>query len=283
MRPKVLIATLIALAGCGEPEVDPLLCINTRGNTLEAFDDLRYIAHGGGSPGGLLQTEVYSNSREAFEVSYANGFRAFEFDLVTLGDGTVVVAHDGHEYRYGVDKDFWDATRADFEGRRWHGRYDILFVEDLVDLLRDYPDVWIVLDNKWEEIEIAAAIVAAADSDPAVLDRVVPHMVSEDHTRAVEDIYPFPQRMVAVYQWAGGDAYLIQQMQRFGIEHVMMWYDKRWSEHTQAAFEQAGLQMWVHTPHEPDAIDDFLGRGINIYSDGHIGGCDDVRRASAGE
>ena len=47
------------------------------GPGLPPFDDVRLIAHAGGSPEGLQGTEHYSNSREAFEVSYVFfGWRA---------------------------------------------------------------------------------------------------------------------------------------------------------------------------------------------------------------
>jgi glycerophosphoryl diester phosphodiesterase len=49
-----------------------------------------YIAHALGSVDGY----VYTNTVEAFEESYAKGFRLFECDLVLLRDGTVLVAHD---------------------------------------------------------------------------------------------------------------------------------------------------------------------------------------------
>lgn len=269
-----------ALPACADDAIDPLLCINDRGSELEPFDDLGYIAHAGGSPGGLLQIEPYTNSRAAFEVSYTNGFRAFELDLITIGDGTPIVAHDGHEDRYGV-VDFRQATLADVAGRKWRGKYELLLLDDLVALMREYPDVWIVLDTKWDDQAIARALVEAADNDAAVLDRVVPHLVSDQHADDLLDIYPFPERMIAVYQWPGSDEQLAARGERHGVDHVMMWYDSRWSEATQAVLEAAGMQVWVHTPHDAEVIEMFRARDIAVYSDGYIGGCSEVVSASA--
>lgn len=280
LRRAVLAALVAVPAACGGPDpVDPLLCLNDRGNQLEPFDDLGYIAHAGGSPGGLLQIERYTNSREAFEVSYQNGFRAFEFDLITIGDGTPIVAHDGHEDRYGTG-DFRRATRSDVEGLRWRDKYDLLFVDDLVDLMREYPDVWIVLDTKWDDMVIARAIVDAAEGDSAVLDRVVPHLISDEHVRDLAALYPFPERMIAVYQWPSSDQDLVRRSVEHGVEHVMMWFDRRWSEATQALLEDAGMQVWLHTPHDPAQIEMYRARDIGVYSDGYIGGCSDVAYAS---
>lgn len=278
-RSGSLMVALAVLAGCADEALDPLLCINDRGSQLEPFDQLGYIAHAGGSPGGLLQNEIYTNSREGFEVSYANGFRAFELDLITIGDGTPIIAHDGHEDRYGIG-DFRQATRDDVEGLRWRGKYELMLLDDLIELMRAYPDTWVVLDTKWDDQAIARALVEAADGDSAVLDRVVPHLVSHQHADDLLAIYPFPERMIAVYQWPSSDGELVANAERHGVDHVMMWYDSRWSETTQSILEGAGIHVWVHTPHEAEEVEMFRGRDIGVYSDGYIGGCSAVVPAS---
>jgi glycerophosphoryl diester phosphodiesterase len=234
---------------------------------LPAWEDVRFMAHAGGSPAGLLQLEPYSNSREAFEISYANGFRVFEMDLVRLGDGTVVVAHDFHEDRYGLDQRFQDSTRADVEELRWEGVYDLMLGEELLELVAEYPDIWMILDTKYQHLEIERSLIEMAPGAD-VLDRLVPHLVETDHTEMLAALYEFPHRIVATYKWGGSDTFLLSEMERLGIDDIMMNWEGRWSEEGQALMESAGKRVWVHSPEDPEVIVDFLDRGVNVYSNG---------------
>lgn len=262
----------IAIAGCGDDaRPPPGVCEPAPQLTgeLAPFEQHRFVAHAGGSPGGLRQSDHYSNSREAFDLSYRNGFRAFEFDLIRLADGTVLVAHDHHEDRYGLDIDFPDARRRDVEGLEWEGAYPLLFAQDLIDLMVEHPDVWIILDTKWDELEIAAELVRIAPDDD-VRRRMVPHLVSAEHAAAIDSVFPFPEQMIAVYRWQGSDDGLVARMAGYGVDNIMMWWDSRWNETLQANLAAAGNHVWVHTPDEPAVLDRFVADGIGVYSNGYI-------------
>jgi glycerophosphoryl diester phosphodiesterase len=276
-----VIALAAGAAGCAadpqpfEPFEPPAgaLCdpLPEAASSLQPLESHGFVAHAGGSPQGLLQEERYTNAREAFEVAYANGFRVFEFDLVLLGDGDVVVAHDFHEHEYGFsDGSFPRLSRTDLEGARWRGQYALMFGEDLIELMVEYPDVWVILDTKLDgHVEIDRKLIELAPDD-SVRDRMVPHLASEEHVAALAEIYPFPEQMVAVYRWGGSDSQQVERMQRLGIDNIMMWWDSRWSETTQATLDAAGANVWVHSPDDPDVIRDFRGRGVGVYSNGWI-------------
>lgn len=269
---KILVVSCLVLAACGaEPPIE--YCETAAGgDTLVPLEELDYVAHAGGSPYGLNQLPSYTNSRQAFDVSYQNGFRAFEFDLITLGDGTVVMAHDHHEDHYGLNKSFGESTRADVEGLRYDGLFEILFAQDLIDMMVEHPDVWMILDSKWDHEIIAQKLVDLAPNDQ-VRDRLVPHLASGEHVEALETIYDFPEKMIAVYRWAGGNADIASRRERYNVDNVMMWWDSRWSPEGQELFEEAGLNVWVHTPHEGEVIESFLAQGIRVYSGGLIAPC----------
>ncbi|MBT8496389.1 MAG: hypothetical protein KJO07_25305 [Deltaproteobacteria bacterium] len=263
-------AALVAGLACGvEPLPDPVIEPCERDGQLQPLESLSFVAHAAGSPQGLEPFEIYTNSREAFEISYTNGFRVFELDLLRLADGTVVAAHDGYEATYGLDIAFGDATRADVDGLAYDGRYQLLLAADVVDLMREYPDVWVILDSKWEHTEIARTFVELTD-DTSILDRMVPHLASSEHVAELEALYPFPERMLAVYRWPLGDVALVETMLLYGIDNVMMWWDRRWTPRVQELLDDAELNSWVHTPAQREVIDDFLERGVRLYSDGYI-------------
>lgn len=272
MRAAVAIGSIGLLAACqAEPGRNLSLCAvpHPVPDQLAPIEEYDFVAHAGGSPYGLRQLEPYSNSREAFEVSYLNGFRVFEFDFLVLADGSVVVAHDYHEEEYGLTISFHDATRADVEGRLWRGQYRVMFAEDLVALMVEHPDVWVILDSKWGHVEVAKALVDLAP-DTSVLDRMVPHLASDEHAAAIPDIYPFPEQMVAGYRWRGSDQEFLFRMERYGVDNIMLWWDTRWTEDLQALMEEAGYHVWVHSPADAAVIEDFRARGVGVYSNGYI-------------
>jgi glycerophosphoryl diester phosphodiesterase len=267
VRGLVLVA-VTAVAACGDNAA--ILCPGAAPpGALRPIAELPYVAHAFGSPYGLLQDEHYTESRAAFDASYHNGFRVYEIDLVTLGDGTVAAVHDEHEEEYGLDRGFEEITRADLEGKTWMGKYPVLFGEDVIALMVSHPDIWMILDTKWSHEEIARRMIELAPDD-GVRDRLVPHVVSEAHATVLPTIYPFPEQMLARYQWDGTDAEVQQRMTAHAIDNVMMWWNWRWNETLQAAMTTAGYHVWVHTPEEPDLIEEFVGKGIGVYTNGYI-------------
>lgn len=246
--------------------------------TVGVFEeDARFVAHAFGSPKGLAQSEIYTNSREAFETSYYNGYRAFEVDLMVLADGAVAAVHDAHEHEYGLTKAFRMSTRAEIEDHPWRGKYDILFAEDIIDLMVEHPDVWVILDTKCEfvdcDIHVAQTLVDLAPDD-SVRDRIVPHLTSGDmHVQMLLGVYPFPERMYARYQWPGSDATLLERLEEFQLENIMMFWGREnteWTDGFQQMLEAAGKHVWVHTPTEPDVIEAFVARGVGTYTNGFI-------------
>ena len=266
------LALALAISACTGGETR---CENDVGNQLRPLAEHAFVAHAGGSPHGLLQTVPYSNSRDAFEMSYANGFRVYEFDLLVLADGEIIVAHDYHEEHFGlIEGTFPELTRPELEGRLYDDQFEVMFAEDLIQLMVDHPDIWVILDTKWDHEYVAQQLVAMSPG-PEVTDRLVPHLGSHEQTQALQAIYPFPEQMIAVYRWrAEEDAEILERQQQYGVDNVMMWWNWRWSEETQVALEAAGMNVWVHTPHEPELIESFLDRGVGVYTDGYISPCD---------
>ena len=124
---------------------------------------------------------LYSNSLEAFQRNLGRGFRVFECDHVLLADGTALVAHDGLEANYGLDKPFQQATWAELAGHRYRGQLTILRSQDVLQLLADHPDVYMIPDPKYARPEIYRAYVrqSAAMGRLDLLERVMPHVADQ--------------------------------------------------------------------------------------------------------
>jgi glycerophosphoryl diester phosphodiesterase len=271
-RGTVIAVAVTGILGCSEAPDEPGSCGEPAlPGDLAPIEQHGFVAHALGSPGGLEQSEPYSNTREAFLASYDNGFRAFEVDMILLADGEVLVAHDYREDQYGLpDGTFPTLTRPEVEDLKFEGKYEIMFGDDLIELMVDHPDAWFVLDTKLgSDTAIAAALVALAPDD-TVRDRMVPHLTSEQHVAELAALHPFPERMLAHYRWQGTDAEHLERMARLGVDNIMMSFNYRWNEETQAAMDDAGHHVWVHTPQERADIERFRDRGVGTYTDGWI-------------
>jgi glycerophosphoryl diester phosphodiesterase len=274
---RALLLVIPAVAACAEPLPDEpppeAYCATPRDEIgeLRPFAEQAFVAHAGGSPYGLMQEEPYSNTREAFEISYANGYRAFEFDLIRLADGDVVAAHSYSEDEYGLpDGTFPTMTRAELAGARFRGKYEILFADDVIELVVEHPDIWLVLDTKLDfHTEIVEHVLALAPDD-SVRDRLVPHLANQDEIDRLAEDYPLPERLYAHYKWNATDAQLVERMERNGLDDVMMSHANRWTEETQDLMDSRGWHVWVHSPHEIEDIRRFRDRGVGVYTDGWI-------------
>ena len=89
-----------------------------------------------------------SNSLEALEHSYENGFRLLELDFSWTCDGELVCVHDWNAF-YGRILDTDSPTLAQFEAVRdsTYG-FTSLTLDHLIAWLREHPGVSIVTDIK---------------------------------------------------------------------------------------------------------------------------------------
>lgn len=104
----------------------------------------RLVAHAGGAVHG----RPYTNSREALDQHYAEGYRIFELDFHWTSDGRLVLVHDW----LSASKDFGVAahvfTYSEFvHARRRDGLRQMTF-EDLRQWLQIHRDAFVVTDTK---------------------------------------------------------------------------------------------------------------------------------------
>jgi glycerophosphoryl diester phosphodiesterase len=248
------------------------------------YDPYGFVAHAMGSVNGLL----YTNSREAFQRNHGRGFRVFECDNVLLADGTVLVAHDGLEANYGLDKPFQQATWADLAGHRYRGQLTILRSQDVLQLLADHPDVVMIPDPKYARPQIYRAYVrqARAMGRLDLLERVLPHVADQAELDALRAFYPLRNYVLALYHAQAqnrlDDAAAVDFVRRNRVPAVMMWWrdrdpslslaangrqGRRYRPGLTDALRAAGAVTYVHSLAGPADIQRFWDRGIGVYSD----------------
>ena len=245
------------------------------------YNPYGFVAHALGA----IDNRGYTNSLEAFQRNYGRGFKVFEVDLVRLADGTALAAHNGLEANYGLNKSFRDATWADLAGKKYLGQYTIMRSQDLVGLLRSHPDVHLILDSKWERLEIYKTFLAQAP-ERSVRERIIPHIEDRAELDSFRTAYPLQNFMLALYHTQAQNRYedpiAGDFTTRYRAPAVMMWWkdrdmsislaangqqSRRYRPSFAASLKGAGANVYVHSLGDSGAIQSFWDRNIGVYSD----------------
>lgn len=234
------------------------------------YEPYGYVAHALGT----IDNLGYTNSLEAFERSYALGFRVFEADFVLLGDGSVLVAHDRFERLYGLSKLFETATAAEVSPK-FRGKYTVLFEKDILRIVDEHPDMYLILDTKSKALETHFKIVERIVSVgkqfyPKALERLIPHMRAQDDLDRLRTIYPFNDVMMALYRTPASNEQVVDFVRKNRIPAVMMWWDSRYDPEFDRQLREAGAVTFVHSLGKArrGKIAEFRARGVGVYSNG---------------
>lgn len=155
------------------------------------------IAHAGGGyvNGKKLQ---YTNSKESFYESYANGFKYIEADIMETTDGEIVACAWFRPY-YDQEQATYNQFLESCEIRN----YTPFTFTDLVNFMIKYPDVHIVLDIKSRTIEhykyILSQIVSMVKKDD-ILQRFVVQVHEIQTLRIARAIYSFKDITLTLYR-----------------------------------------------------------------------------------
>lgn len=132
------------------------------------------IIHAGGAvtgPDGQIYT--YTNSKEAFEQSARAGVKFIEMDFNMTSDGHLVCLHNWR--RQFRDADGNQVSQAvsleEFRKGSAMGYFTVMTAEDLLEKMREYPDIYLVADMKGPSDEAGYAMLA--DIFAEMQDRVI--------------------------------------------------------------------------------------------------------------
>lgn len=230
-----------------------------------------FVAHALGSP---PDGPPYTNSREAFVESYRKGFRAFEVDMVRLADGAVVLAHDLRAGHYGIPDgtDIAALTSDEMRTRRFDGRWDVRFADDLIDLLTRYTNTVAILDTKGSTDEqIAIAQGFAKDAPRDVLARTYPHVHDQGQLDELRELDVFGGFVLSLYLWDRDeldDAPAFAR--RNGLDTVIV-RPPVYTDELRDALRAAGVRwIFVHSFATAAEIRPWRARGLGVYSDDWI-------------
>lgn len=227
------------------------------------------IAHGMGSLDIDGELHDYTNSREAFEANYAKGLRVFEVDFLLTSDGALVSAHDWE--RYGVDSPM---TLMEFQQASFQdGKITQLTGADIIDLLIEYQDIYIVTDSKYTDmvsyqLEFNQLVYLAQQKNALeVLDRVIVQIYNQGMYDLIYDIYPWKSVIYTMYMSPDSLEDAISFCQNRGIQIMTRAYGSVTEEETQK-LKDAGIMTFAFTVNEVEEIRRCMEAGVvGFYTD----------------
>ncbi|MGN0995676.1 MAG: phosphatidylinositol-specific phospholipase C/glycerophosphodiester phosphodiesterase family protein [Candidatus Ventricola sp.] len=223
---------------------------------------------------GEIDGNTYTNSLEAFQHSYAQGQRVFEVDLTFPDDSyTLIACHD---------REFWcdesgaplnvAYTYENFMASTLCGQYTPLDYRDVIDLMAEYPDIYIVTDTKYTDqasvlLQFAQLVKYAQTRDESVLDRLIPQIYRENMLGWVMSVYPFRSVIYTVYQTDISSQEILEFCQHSGIRLVTAPAELI-APHKLAQWSGAGLIVATHTINDPEQARQLYDQGVDIlYTD----------------
>lgn len=267
---RLPVFALLALYGC-------ILAFPVHAESAPDWTEYRMIAHAMGGING----HDYTNSYEAFLVNYEKGHRVFEVDLILTEDGKLAARHDWLAYTADLlqpglpdDKKGVSLTLRDFKGVPILDKYKALSFKDVVRLMQQYPDIYIVTDTKETDPELVREqfrlIKEGAEAvDPAILDRIIPELYTEEMVETVNGIYPFPNKLYSLYQSADPADEIVGFVREQGIRTVAMPIERAQTmPDLMKGLNGLGVKTYVHSVNSEEEIRSLADLGVyGVYTD----------------
>lgn len=231
-------------------------------------EDNRLIAH---AMGGVKEID-YTNSLEAFEENYNKGYRVFEVDFdLTDEELAPICSHYRASLLDEKSKEI-PYTLENFRNTKDDNGFTRLTGKDIIQLMADYPDIYIVTDMKFKDHVNTLAVLSqlaryAIDNDISILDRIIPQVYNEDMFWTIMNVYEWKSVIFSLYQTKWSEQSVIEFCNRTGVRFVTLW-DYLATDEIVKAWSEENIYIAVHTVNDTVDAKAHLGRGIDlIYTD----------------
>jgi hypothetical protein len=136
-------------------------------------DKNRLIAHAGGE----IDGHRYTNSLEALDYNYNNGFRLFELDISKTSDNYYVAAHDWKSWtKFTGHKGPLVPDKETFNKYKIRGLYTPMDMDRINAWFKAHPDAILVTDKINEPLEFSRGFI---DKDRLMMELFTWHAVRE--------------------------------------------------------------------------------------------------------
>lgn len=144
----------------------------------------------------------YTNSKEAFFEGYDNGIKIMEVDFLFTSDKELILNHFWED-------SVWESSN-NFLNKKVMSKYTPMSLDDLLELMSYYKDVYIVIDTKESEynngndlIDVYKEIInKTIEYDKNLLDRFIPQIYNFDSYKEINKLHKFKNNMFSIYKFS---------------------------------------------------------------------------------
>ncbi len=237
----------------------------------------KYIIHALGG----IEGYSYTNSREALISSYEKGARLLEADIEYTSDGELVLFHNWKKKTlreildYETEEDEEPLTLNEFLGRKIYGRFSPMTFKELMEFMKEHPDMLLVLDGKYDREEdirrqYSDIYNIAMEYDRSIPDRMIPQIYNEDMLKTIKEIYDWRS---VIFTWYKLDEDTLDPLEIFkfcrrnGIRVCTM-EDKKENPLIDETASKFGVSVYVHTINDEETYKRLMDSGVSgIYTD----------------
>lgn len=270
MRKLILFLEICLLAWLltGSSQCEKAEKISTVNTPEFNWENYNIITHALGS----LDDLTYLNSRESFINYYDKGCRLFEVDLTRTSDGVWVCRHNWKESLgqwNGEEKKV--LSSEEFLNTPIYGKYTPLTLEDLLKLLDEYPDAFVMVDSKqysvrnyqrtledyaqYREIAINAGI-------QHTLEQIIPEIYNFAMYPGTALLYRFPAYIYSLWQDYSTEELnnIAEFCKTNGIGAITIYKDY-WSEEIQKIFDEREILVYIYTINDKEDARAYCQKG----------------------
>lgn len=240
------------------------------------YTNYHFVSHSGGG----IQGKLYSNSLEAWNLSYENGNRVFDADLMFTTDGEIVLRHENNdnlelnEKRISesvftitdtgcleITTEDYPLTFKEFMNSKIYSKYTPLSLENMIDYMYDHKDLYVSVDSKDNVKKLYQKIydTALAKNKQEILDRIIVSVYDQKSYKDIKKIYNFKNYNMRQYINNPQNYY---ELAKFCIEnniHVINISKKFITDNEIKLLEEKGIHVYV-------AVIDYIS-DLNYYKD----------------
>lgn len=228
--------------------------------------------------GGTWEGDAATNAREAFLYNYELGQRVFEADLQITSDDVMVLRHDwfqdlGQAESFGwTEEERWAVTAQEFLDSPIYGKYTPLTLEDWFEIMKRYPDIYMVTDTKYStEVEKQFRILVDTAIDNGyedVLSRVIVQIYYKEMYDEVKSVYPFENLIWTLYYIGYPEKQEILDFMEQKDIPVLVMPSNWWDAQKQSDLGDSAVKVYVHTVNDEKEAIWRMEEGVDgIYSD----------------
>lgn len=178
--------------------VEPLPSTSEKSElTITNLENVTAILHAGGELDGMRLL----NCQEAFYVYYEQGYRYFEYDIKLSCDGRLISTHSWEHLSGGYDGMGYN----DFISLRLDGGYTPVNEEWLIEMLKEYSDVTVIVDAKMETTLLDAEVIKRLNElqrihNVDLSDRIIPEIFSIEMWDEIKEKTSFNKHLFSRYK-----------------------------------------------------------------------------------